>query len=518
MKIKIFSSRSGKGNELADILSHKLPEIIISLVNDINEDLIDIDVIFPGDYNYGQLFFYLYEKNTDLIIFDASIEDDGGEIQLGENYACAPHAPYMNDNVLVVSRTGLPLNFIPHTTNVLPFGEDYIKEGDDIKFIRSYDNEKDILPWVVKQIRMRHVEGKLLRGTQPNYRSFCNPVKKDPNLFIHDGSRVAFISYRSYYNAPNKCGQCSVQDLEQYILNYHKEHAPNERWRVLYYPPGSLSQDCPTEDLRWSLMTFVENVFIHVDEVWIFNSEKDDLYSYWDSWFTQGEFISLMIINQGLHDKLPKMFLFNPHDKSAKVLHEIPYLSDEARQELGAITANSDTLWGDRAALKKIIWTFEHKNEFSLMKRMKLAINEFVSRNIVKLFCNKVASHSEMQKLHAYDSSFLTSRIFSCKRCSTRGNSMEDVNNESFISDFIHIGDVSEPWLSYNKKRGIFVVNNEDFQKCVKRGYVQCPNCLSKIYIKHAPDQSFFLWQRYIPNNPYGDSLIERVEAYNVVN
>ena len=358
----------------------------------------------------------------------------------------------------------------------------------------------------------RFREGKLLKKLNKEETSIKSSVKKDPNLFIHDGRKVAFISYRSFYNEPNKCGQCSVQDLEQIILDYHKDVNPDEEWRVLYYPAGSLSQDCPTEDLRWSLMTYVENVFIHVDEVWIFNSGEKDDYSYWDSWFTQGEFISLMIINQGLNKYMPKVYMFNPHDKSYKELKNFPLLSEKAKTELGAISSNSDNLWGDRAALKKLIWTFEHKEELSFFKRAKLKINGFLNKKLLN-----AATYSEMEKMHAYKPTFLTSRVFSCCKCTKKGNCMDDFNKDSFIHDFIHIGDESEPQASHNRQKGIFVIGKEEFAKCIEQGYVQCPNCHSRIKIKHAPEQSFFLWQRFIPNSPYGNTLIEKVEAYNVI-
>lgn len=493
---------------MACLLSEELPKVIHPLVPD---EPIDFDVIYPGDFRFGQLFFYSYERKSDLVIFDASIEDDGGAIKLGENYACAPHAPYMNENVLVVSRTVLPLNFIPHTTNVLPFGEDCVYVGKTLQFVRSY-NSHDIVSWVTKQIDERFHQGRLLKRFIKKETTIQGSVKKDPNLFIHDGRKVAFISYRSFYNEPNKCGRNSVQDLEQIIIDYHKKKNPNEEWRVLYYPPGSLSQDCPTEDLRWSLMCYVENVFIHVDEVWIFNSVSEDNYSYWDSWFTQGEFISLMIINQGLNQYLPKVYMFNPHDGSFNELKEFPLLSEKARTELGAITANSDNLWGDRAAMKKQIWTFEHKAEWPLYKRAKFKVNGFLNKKLLKL-----ASYSEMEKMHAYKPSFLTSRVFSCKMCSKKGYCMDDFHDDSFIHDFIHIGDESEPQVSHNREQGVFVVNKEDFAKCVEQGYVQCPNCHNKIKIQYAPEQSFYLWQRFIPNSPFGDALIEKVEAYNVI-
>ena len=521
MDIIVFGSSSLQGRNLARLLQEVIPSTV-SEITGLDQSGISMEIIFPGDFRFGQLFFYRYQLSADLVIFDASIELEEDGLTHGENYACAPHAPYMEENVLVVSRTVLPLNFIPHTTNVLPIGEDWIRDASGLRFIRMYDNRQDIVPWVIRQLKERNQDGRLLK-TEEKVRlgKGFDPVKKAPNLFRHDGRKVAFISYRSFYNEPNRCGSSSVQDLERTILEYHRKTTPGEDWRVLFYPPGSLSQDCPTENLRWSLMSFIENVFIDndVEEVWIFNSDGRDEYSYWDSWFTQGEFISLMLINQGLKDHMPRVFMYDPHTWHFGQLDDLPSLSESARTELSAILTNSDNLWGDRAALKKTIWVLDHMHEFSFAQRVSLKLSELLTRARIKASSGlKVASYADMSRLHAYSPGFLTNRVFTCKHCMLGGFCIQDFNNESFIADFIHIGDDhSEEWRNRNQHRGFFVVDESDFHSCLAKGYVECPNCHSHLAIKRAPEQDFFLWQRYLPNSPYMDSFIERVEAYNVV-
>lgn len=73
---------------------------------------------------------------------------------------------------------------------------------------------------------------KILEGTASFVQSKAKiSVQNDPRLYLSNGEKVAFISYRSYYNEPNKCGGYSVQDLKRYIIDYHKAQNPNEKGR-----------------------------------------------------------------------------------------------------------------------------------------------------------------------------------------------------------------------------------------------------------------------------------------------
>ena len=111
IEITIFASSSLEGRELEKtFVGEKLAQAITSLTVEKVGQRVDVEInsIHSGtpEYEFHKAVLY-----SDVVIFDGSLEEDG--IALGENYACIPHAPYLMDNVIVVSRTELPINFIP---------------------------------------------------------------------------------------------------------------------------------------------------------------------------------------------------------------------------------------------------------------------------------------------------------------------------------------------------------------------------------------------------------------------
>ena len=168
--------------------------------------------------------------------------------------------------------------------------------------------------------------------------------------------------YRSYYYDENhKCGGANVHTLKQHILDFHKAKAPDEQWKVIFFPPDGLAINSLIESFRWALLNFVQNVFIYVDEVWIFNTDSTDEKSYWDSWFTQGEFLFLMSIQRGMPNHMPKVYLYNPHTGISTELKSLPTIPDKEYRELSLLEANSDILWGDYAALRNVILFLDKK-------------------------------------------------------------------------------------------------------------------------------------------------------------
>lgn len=479
-------------------------------INDSNSEFIcKVNVYYPSDPEFNTLHFMRSQKISGFVIFDGSIEEIENGL-MGDNYKCVPHAPYMNDNVLIVSRTVLPLNFIPHTTNVLPFGQN-IKVDNDGKLsqITSYDNES-IVCFIREQVIINTRDKEL--GTY-NQKDSKSSVKKNPQLFLSNGEKIAFISYRSFYNSPNKCGKYSVQDLKEHIINYHKTNNPDEKWKVIFYPPGGLSQDCPTEYLRWALFTYVNNIFRYVDEVWIFDTGSSDEKSYWDSWFTQGEFLSLMEIQQELPNLMPIVHLFDPHKGKSYVLTDFPPIRSAKSSELSLLSANSDILWGDYAALRNVSLFLEEWRNYGFIR--KSLWNGFYKSAsfIVKLFYHdfKTDDFNKMSKLHAYQPEFFTNRVFSCPNCIKTGYSMESFKDEAFISQFLHIGDKECP------VEGYFTLTKTEFGEAIEKGYVECPSCHRRIYIKRNPNQDFYLWKKWTKRtNPNGEWYIEKIPAYSV--
>lgn len=507
IEIVLFASSTSKGRELSNAINACFSDGFSSVWEKGENQLgCIVKVIEPSDKEFNTLFFQWCQKHSDIVIFDGSLEEEG--CVLGDNYKCVSHAPYMSPHVIVVSRTILPLNFIPHTTNVLPFGENYrIDNKGQLRTVTSYNN-KEILVYLQNEVK------KILEGTASFVQSKAKiSVQNDPRLYLSNGEKVAFISYRSYYNEPNKCGGYSVQDLKRYIIDYHKAQNPNEKWKVIYYPPGGLSQDCPTEYLRWALFTYVENVFKHVDEVWILNSDSTDSKSYWDSWFTQGEYLALMGIQHTLPSLMPKVYLFNPHVGDFEILSIMPQIPNSENEEISLISANSDILWGDYAALRNVISFLDKWKRYGKLQKVYwrgiTKVMTFVAKPI---WGDDLKFDIEgMAKKHQYQPGFLTNRIFSCEKCLKSGCSILSFHDKEFINGFIHIGDPT------NHMPGYFVLTQKEFETAVEKGYVECPSCHERYYIYRNPEQDFYLWKKWTKNtNPANDWYIEKVPAYSI--
>lgn len=508
--VKVFGCSTIEGKELIASLKSIIPHYVELQFADLGIKGIHccVEIITPEKFEYNTLHFQKYQKSADVLIFDGSIEEEDGFL-LGDNYKCVPHAPYMNSNVIVVSRTVLPLNFIPHTTNVLPFGENFNVTDDKVEPIISYDNDS-IVGFIKKQIS-------IIISTQfkENHlqEESGSSVKKDPQLFLSSGEKIAFISYRSYYYKENKCAGYNVEDLKHHIEKFHNRKNPEETWKVIYYPPGGLSQDCPTEYLRWALWTYVYNVFIQVDEVWIFDTDCKDEKSYWDSWFTQGEFLSLMMIQQGLPECMPKIRRFNPHTGESSELHELPTIEQQQKSELSLLSANSDILWGDYAALRNVIMFLDEWKKYSCIKRFFWSAFTKSISSIAGLFLKglPVTDFASMSKKHAYHPDFLTNRIFACTHCIEYGHTKDSFSDNKFICKFINIGDKQNPTPGY------FILTESKFREVIKDGYVECPTCHKRINIKRNPSQDFYLWKKHTRNtNSENDWYIEKIPAYSV--
>lgn len=119
MEIVLFASSSLEGQELEmTLIEESLSQSITSLLMEKEEQSVEEEINSihsdAPEYEFHKAMFY-----SDVVIFDGSLEEDG--IALGENYACIPHAPYLMDNVIVISRTELPINFIPNAYQTMSY-------------------------------------------------------------------------------------------------------------------------------------------------------------------------------------------------------------------------------------------------------------------------------------------------------------------------------------------------------------------------------------------------------------
>jgi hypothetical protein len=308
----------------------------------------------------------------------------------------------------------------------------------------------------------------------------------------------------------NKSNGYSVEDLKKYILDYHKELNPDEDWNVLYYSQGTLAQDCMTEFRRWGLMTYVDNIFKDVPEVWIFNTH-DTQYgpSYWDSWFTQCEIIALIMLHQELPQYCPRIIEF---DSSLGLHHEIkpkglPKIKGDNKYYLDIITANSEILYGDYSGLVGMQMIKEKMKEMSAEERKPLSkqLSKQLGFDLDKAF-----------KSHAYDSSFMSSRIVSCNMCLKKDNSLNSFADPDFISNFYNIGSSDPEVRKVIARRGYFSLNETEFLYALKVGKVKCPNCGNEFHLK-VMDDCIYIWRHKFNNLAIDfDGYIEKVMLYQV--
>jgi len=436
------------------------------------------------------------------------------------------------DNVVVVSRTVLPINFIPNESNVPPIGEEkqIVDRSGLITSKKTYSNE-EICSWLTDVFYQWIIAGRLPRKGEfkrriPSLDVLFNgendnnsaKILADKLLTISEKTKkylkvkyenTAFISYRSYYNE-HKSNGYAIEDLKKYILDYHKKLNPDENWSVLYFPQGSLAQDCMTEYRRWSLMTYVDNIFKDVSEVWIFNThDKQFGPSYWDSWFTQGEMISLLMLHQDLPEYCPKIIEFDSSTgKHREINHdEFPIIEGENKYDLNIITANSEILYGDYSGL---IGMQKIKEEMKKMYSFKRKI-------LHKLLSKQFGFDTEKAfKSHSYDSSFVKSRVISCSYCTSKNNSFESFSDSSFIRNFSRIGTDDREEKTLIAKRGYFSLNESEFHTALKAEIVKCPNCNKEYFLKKT-DSCFYIWRHKFKNPAIDyDGYIEKVALYQI--
>ena len=109
IKLTFFASRTTAGLDLVDRLNQLFAQSIAGMQ-------VELQTIIDGDQ--GDMM--VAGLRDDIVIFDASVEDD-----IGANYKAAQMYPSCMEHFLVVSRTRLPLNFQPFHDGGTPdtFGE-----------------------------------------------------------------------------------------------------------------------------------------------------------------------------------------------------------------------------------------------------------------------------------------------------------------------------------------------------------------------------------------------------------
>ena len=510
MNITILGLDSCKGKELVSLLCPKL----VSVFNELGYGEPVIKVLYNGT-QYDMIKACMGE---DLVIFDGSVEVDA----LGSwdsNYAAATANPCSQDNILVVSRTRLPFNFLVLRTNVPEIGQE--DKDENGKPILSFSNE-DIVEWVVKEVILmsQPIQGfneskyfppripipeKLKMNIPPfnqlatviNELSEVQEAKMIDSLDFMAATRKggAFISYRSYYYNHPYHGK-TVVDLKMLIKDRHQ----NREYPVTVYAKGDIASEFMTEQRRWFVESFVDRKLRTVEEVWIFETDASDGYGYYDSWWTQGEIISLMYMKaNGM--TLPSIYIYRYNETNMEMKVEektadfIPDLTEEALHLLSQYFANAE---GANEGMKNMR---ELRNKNFVYKRlaywaMKEMQKQFMPSNLMK----KLMDHNTYEDFlssiyaHVYDRSFTENRIVYAPQ-KVESHYIDDFKDPQFIKQFMLINSVRDDgkYKEDIESRGFYSISPNEMEQIIKKGVWKSP-CNSKELKILKSSVPLFMW------------------------
>lgn len=473
--ITVLGLNSIKGRELVSLIQDEIPPFMLGL----GLKCIINPIIYSD--NSSQYNMFKASMEDDLVLFDGSIEiDDNGSWD--SNYIAATAQPCAQDNILVLSRTRLPLNFPVMRTNVPELGvNDKNSNGEPILYFEN----TEIVIWLKNEISLMATFTTI--GDQTfspripvckKFRTIVPPFeelnKLDSNFFEIQKAKMAdaiefinatkrkgaFISYRSHYYKTKYKGLVTAQDLASKIKQIHND--PD--YPVTLYAEGDIANEFMTEQRMWFVEGFVEQKLRLSEEVWIFETDNEDGYSYYNSWWTQGEIIALMYMKAS-GAKLPKIYVYYYDSQSGKMKYElkdisfIPDLTEIDFKELSRYFSNSSGTFESMHSMREI-----RKMNF-FKKRLNYWFIKLLSKKVLPTSSsgtNEIGNYNsfmESVNSHVYDKSFVENRIVMLPKYTEL--TIDDFKKSHFIKQFILI----------NSERD----DKQHKEEIENRGYISIP-------------------------------------------
>ena len=562
--IHFFKSYSIQGQELQKILEETLSGYMKNELNvEIRLEIKDSKGLNVQEGN-APLQVLTATFQNDIVIIDGSIEEFE-EYPLGANYECVTPAVSSFDNILVVSRTQLPLNFIPCRSNVARLGEkDFVNHDNDKGgYKKAYTNDM-ILTWLKHELKKMYLNNRLVRPEECRIDfslSYADLMQKemqvieenmvavknereldsDGNLKNIGHKKKIFLSYRTRYARCEGKGvkyldKYDIEDVKAEIIRYHKDIVGDGgEWDEPFcYPQGVLSNEFMPEIRRWAFVSIPDRKIRECDEFWIFNTNykpkssngSHEEVGYWDSWWCLGEFLTIVRMKyQGdLKDNF-KVMLFSP-DKGNPIeelpLNKIPNMTDEQNRELARYFANGDFLEAGMESMgkmrKKKKWSIPRLYVYFWLMR------KFVWPNIMKQgdFKNyPFKYYKDSVDCHVYDIGFVNDRILECSSCKVKGRKLEDIiNDNSFVWRFLNVNGCYTNKYNVPAPKGVVKINDEELQRYAQKDNSYLLECQGhhKICVKKSEDCFYIFWT---PRNGKAtgpeNCVIEKVDLYEVV-
>lgn len=501
--------------------------------------------------------------NNEIVIVDGSLDQNEYSNEnthdFGANYECLTPAVMSMDNILILSRTQIPLNFTPMRTNVKKLGvmEDKFNTANSGKrgYQLEYTNQQ-LIDWLKVEITNMANSGRLKRNPElkldiANISNTEELLSKQNEIlgenidfmrfFNASSKKKCFISYRGcYYNRKKYNEKYDIEEVKKEIENYHNGNA-----EITVLAEGCLSNELMPEVRRWAFVCYIDRIIRECDEFWIFETkhkEKDGEIKevgYWDSWWCLGEILTLLRLkNDILQSGKIKVMIFDPNADEFNKIREADIsqwhtITPEENKELARYYANSDFLEAGYESVKKMRqmrkWPrFLRKLKFSIMKRLvysqyanAVGDNNFMDEYTFEDFENSIFSH-------VYDKSFMENRILSCGGCITTGASETVVCDDRFIWNFLNInGEYKEKIFGVEQQTGTIIITPKEFnyivrdEKRLKKNLVKAGGAVkcnkNHLSIIHSTNDCFYVWwiprmgKRTGPKN----SIIEIVPIYS---
>lgn len=487
LNIHFFHAYSEEAEKLESMVTATIPQFMLEYGIQCSIECHDSRGLVPTEECNASAYNVLqYALNNHIVIIDVSIEEVEG-YDIGVNYECITPAASSLDNILAVSRTELPLNFIPCRSNVAPLGEkdptdSDAKQLEDFKleveakdvphndlttYRKAYTNGY-IIAWLKSTLRLMHKNDRLFRSdslkidiTQPTNEMYAKEMEvMDENMKAvkrEKGSKKkSFISYRSKYycnsnqrNQNKYKGKYNIQDVAKIISERHEKDEPGQWDEPFFYPSGVLSHELMPEIRRWAFVAMPDRIIREADEFWIFEtSHVDDgkgnfECGYWDSWWCLGEFLTIIRMKHAGQLKNGfKLLIFNPDTDAIDEIpwEQIPDMTDEQNRELARYFANGDFLEAGYESMENmrkmkrrspvVRWLF-----FQFQKRFIWP--KYMSADDIKDF--KFKYYNESIKSHVYEENFMTDRILIGKE-QERGITREEVfEDKDIIWTFLNV-------------------------------------------------------------------------------
>lgn len=568
IRIQYFScSPYHVGEEKFASKTQELKTMVYKLLKDLQNE-IHVNFVFEEKLAYGlkgenSSPFQLVKAalNNDIVIVDGSLEEDEFKklnLDFGANYECITPAVMSLDNVLILSRTQIPLNFTPLRSNVKRMGKYEDEVNEDNKGKKGYQLEysnKQIVSWLKKELIAMNNSDRLVRDIKlqlniENYKEGIEKlVRRQKEIFVEnteyiestgkkEGIVKCFISYRGcYYNRKKYDGKYDIPKVIEEIKAFH-----NGKADITVLPEGCLSNELMPEVRRWAFVSYIDRLITGCDEFWIFETKNKERelkeFGYWDSWWCMGEILTILRNkNEVLNGKL-KVMKFDPDAKEGEQISQIDIstwhsISSEENKELARYYANSDFLEAGYESVAQMRamrrWPrFLRKMKFKLMMKYigSTYSNSFEDADFENEY--KFEDFESSIFSHVYDRSFMENRILTCGSCTSLGATEESVRGKNFIWRFLNInGEYTKRVDGLSASEGTMILTPQMFEYIVKDerkkfnsfvkagGAIKClKGHLSLLY---RTTDKFYIWwtprngKRTGPNNV----IIETVPVYS---